>query len=116
MRPLLTAFWAVVAAALITAGLANRELVPVRLLPESIKAAMGFGPTVELPLFLIILGGFGFGLLAGVVWEWIREIPERAEARATARELARLRAEVARLRGEAARGDEVFSLLDAPPR
>jgi hypothetical protein len=69
-------------------------------------------PDVDLPLFLVVVGSGGLGLLLGLLWEWIREIPERAQARATARELDRLRRELAR-RPAAAPGD-VLAVLDAP--
>lgn len=114
MRTLSALFWLLIAAALVTLGLANRDLVRLRVVPESLGEAIGLSPVVDLPLFMVVFLGFGLGILLGLVWEWIREIPERAEARATARELARLRAEVARLGGRTAERDEVAALLDMP--
>lgn len=113
MRVISGAFWLLVAAALVVLGLANRGMVELRLLPEAIEARLGALPDLELPLFLVILGSVGIGLVLGLIWEWIREIPERAEARRTARELERLRAEVARGTGAPARGD-VLAGLDLP--
>lgn len=112
MRWLSALFWLVVGAALVVMGLANRGIVTLRVLPEALGALLGVSPDLDLPLFLVIIGSAGLGLLLGFVWEWIREIPERAQARATARELDRLRRELAR-RPAAAPGD-VLAVLDAP--
>ena len=114
MRLLKTAFWAIVAIALVIMGLANRDLVRLRVLPEALSDAVGLAPDVDLPLFMAVFLGFALGILLGLVWEWIREIPERREARATARELQRLHEEVARLGGRPGERDEVAALLDVP--
>lgn len=114
MRTLSAIFWVLVAAALVTLGLANRDLVRLRVLPEALGEAVGVSPQADLPLFMVIFLGFGAGILLGLVWEWIREIPERAEARAAARELQRLRTEVARLGGRPGERDELAALLDVP--
>jgi hypothetical protein len=117
MRALRVLFWAIVAAALVVVGIANRDPVTLRVLPEALAQAVGRSPDIEVPLFLAIFGGMALGLLVGIVWEWIREIPERAQARAAAAEIARLRAEVARLRDKAGEGDDdVLALLDPPRR
>ena len=113
MRVISGLFWLLVAAVLVVLGLANRGMVELKLLPDAIEARVGALPDLELPLFLVILGSVGLGLVLGLIWEWIREIPERAEARRTARELERLRAEVAREKGTQARTD-VLAGLDLP--
>jgi uncharacterized integral membrane protein len=110
LRVLKTLFWLVVAVVLVTVGLANRELVELRVLPDALAARVGFLPDLELPLFLVILGAVGIGLLIGFIWEWIREIPERAAARTTARELENLRTELRRHRETSAGGDLVARL------
>lgn len=117
MKTLSLIFWALVALALVTLGLANRDIVRLSALPDPVSQAVGWGGAIELPLFLVILLGVGAGLLLGVIWEWIREMPERAQAKATARELAALRAEVAKLKGEQAReqhGSDLIALVDQP--
>ena len=118
MRTLTGIFWALVAVGLIVLGLANRGIVRLRVLPEALGELAGVSPDLDLPLFLVILGGVALGLLVGFVWEWIREIPERAQARASAREVERLRAEIGRLRGTAPVGTggrpDVLALIAAP--
>ena len=114
MRFLKTAFWGLVALALVTVGLANRGIVTLRVLPEALGAWLGVSPAVDLPLFLVILLGVALGLLIGFVWEWIREIPERAHARWAERELQRLRAEVAWQRAEALPKDDVLAAISVP--
>lgn len=114
-RNLSLIFWALVAVVLVTVGLANREIVTLSAVPEGLGGLIGVRPAIALPLFMVVLIGFGAGMLLGLVWEWIREIPERADHRATARELERLRAEIARLQGRPGDGrDEVAVLLDGP--
>lgn len=113
MRVLKTLFWLVVGAALVLLGLANRQLVELKLLPEALEARLGGLPDLEMPLFLVILGGVALGLLVGFIWEWIREIPERAQARTLARELENLRGELARRKAESA-GSDVLARLDLP--
>jgi putative membrane protein len=115
MRLLRIAFWALVAAALVTLGLANRGIVRLRVLPEALGREVGVAPDIDLPLFLVILIGFALGMLVGFVWEWIREIPERAAARDAAREMERLRLEIERLKGRQAAADPAQATLAALP-
>jgi len=113
VRFLKTVFWLIVALVLVTVGLANRGIVTLRVLPEALSGWLGVSPDVDLPLFLVILAGVALGLGIGFIWEWIREIPERAAARNSAREIARLQAEIRRQKAEASKGD-VLAGLDLP--
>lgn len=104
---------AVFALALISIALANRAVVPLKLLPTEVSGWFALNPQIEMPLFLVILGSILAGLLVGFVWEWIREYGQRAEAARQAREMRRLEREVARLKAEKHEGqDEVVALLD----
>lgn len=104
---------AVFAVALIAVALANRAMVPLKILPTEVSGWFALNPQIELPLFVVILGSILAGLLIGFVWEWIREYGQRAEAAKQAREMRRLEREVARLKGEKHQGkDEVLALLD----
>lgn len=114
MKTIRYVFWAIVGLCLILVGLANRGLVTVRAMPNSVADLLGISPDISLPLFVVIFLGVGAGLLIGFVWEWLREHRQRAQARIKSRELETLRREVEQLRGEAAKakGDDVLALLD----
>jgi len=104
---------AIFALALISIALANRMMVPLQILPTEVSGWFAVNPSIQMPLFLVILGSIVAGLLVGFVWEWIREHGQRAEAAKQAREMRRLEREVARLKGEKHKGkDEVLALLD----
>lgn len=104
---------AVFAIALISVALANRQLVTLQVLPQDLPFDFATRPSIELPLFLVILGSIIVGLLIGFVWEWIREYGIRQDAAKQAREKRRLEREVAKLKDEKHEGkDEVLALLD----
>jgi len=104
---------AIFALALISIALANRAIVPLRVLPDEVSGWFALNPQIQMPLFLVILGSIVAGLLVGFVWEWIREYGQRAEAARQAREMRRLEREIARLKSEKHKGkDDVFALLD----
>ncbi len=104
---------AIFAVALISVALANRMMVPLQILPNEVSGWFAVNPSIQMPLFLVILGSIVAGLLVGFVWEWTREHGQRAEAARQAREMRALRAEVKRLKGEKHQGkDEVLALLD----
>ncbi|MDP3193756.1 LapA family protein [Tabrizicola sp.] len=101
---------------LLTVALANRAVVPVRLLPEDLAALTRLTWAMELPLFLIIFGGIIAGVLIGFVWEWFREHGHRATASQKSREVARLERELAVLKDATSvpPKDEVLALLEKP--
>ncbi|WP_108385076.1 LapA family protein [Yoonia sediminilitoris] len=115
MKTIRYAFWAIVGLILILIGLANRDFVTLRAMPEPVSDLLGVSPDISLPMFVVILLGVGAGLLIGFFWEWIREHRIRADARRKAREVETLRREVEQLRGAAARAqsdDDVLALLE----
>lgn len=115
MKTIRYTFWAIVGLCLILIGLANRDIVTVRAMPEALGELLGLSPDIQLPLFVVIFIGVGAGLMIGFLWEWVREHRMRAEARGKAREVAGLRREVAQLRGAAAGAksdDDVLALLE----
>jgi len=113
MRYIRYACIALFAVALISVALANRDIVTLQVLPQEISDWFAVNPSVQLPLFIVILGSIIVGLLVGFVWEWIREHGQRAELARQARERRRLEREVIRLKGEKHQGkDEVLALLD----
>ena len=113
MRYIRYASIAIFAVALILIALANRNMVQVKVLPDELSGLAALNPSYELPLFVVIFGGILLGLIVGLIWEWIREHGERAEAARKARELSALRAELRRLKGEKHKDkDEVLAILD----
>ena len=113
MRYIRYASIAVFALALILIALGNRNMVKVKVLPDELSGLAALNPSYELPLFVVIFGGILLGLIIGLIWEWIREHGERAEAARKARELSALRAEGRRLKGEKRKDkDEVLAILD----
>ena len=106
-------FLIVVALALVVLAFANRDPVTVTLLPQELAIWSGVEQAIDLPLFVVILGGVVTGVLWGFVWEWLREHTIRAENSRNAREVRRLEREIKRLKTEKHEGkDEVLALLD----
>jgi len=98
---------------LISASLANRDVVTVKLIPEALADLIGFNFSLGLPLFVVMLGGIAAGLVIGFIWEWLREYKQRRTASNSARSVRQLEREVARLKGEKHQGkDEVLAILD----
>jgi len=101
-------------AALLVVALANRALVPVRLLPDDMAALTGLTWAMDLPLFLVIFGSIIAGVMIGFVWEWFREHGHRAAASQKSRDVARLERELAVLKDSTSvpPKDEVLALLE----
>jgi putative membrane protein len=107
------AFWGAVAVILITVGVANLNPVTLRLMPAELGGLFGLNRSMDLPLFVVILGSVGVGLMIGFVWEWLREHRHRADASRKGRKVAHLEREVERLKGQRDQGkDPVLALLD----
>ncbi|WP_293451530.1 lipopolysaccharide assembly protein LapA domain-containing protein [Planktotalea sp.] len=113
MRYIKYVLLAVIAVVLISVSLANREMVNLELLPTEMAGLMGYNYSIDMPLFVVIFGGVGVGLLIGFLWEWIREYKQRAEAAAQLREMNAMRREIKNLKAEKHEGkDDVLALLD----
>ncbi|SIS75083.1 LapA family protein [Phaeovulum vinaykumarii] len=101
------------AAVLVVLALANRPLVTLHALPQEAEEFLGFTYAVDLPLFVVIFGAMGAGLVIGLVWEWLRESRYRSAARGNARKAAKLDREVQKLRGASPETkDEVLALIE----
>jgi len=106
-------FWVIVAICLIIVGMANRGIVTLRAMPETLAGPLGISPDIQMPLFMVIFIGVGVGLLIGFLWEWVREHRVRADARAKGREVDALKREVDTLKEQKHEGkDEIVALLD----
>lgn len=115
MRLLRLSFIILLALCLVAVALANRGIVTLSAFPANFGQYLGGTWTINLPLFLVIFVAFALGMLAGLVWEWMREAGIRRDARAHADKAARLENEVGHLRqGHAAPRDEVLAILERP--
>lgn len=115
MRLIRLLFLVFLAIVLIAIALANRDVVTLSAFPANFGAYLGGRWAVDLPLFLVIFLAFACGMLAGLVWEYLREAHIRREARQRSAEVARLESEVGHLRDRhAAPRDEVLAILDQP--
>ena len=113
MRTIRIFFVVILAIVLILVSAANRAPVTVGLLPETIAAFTGRAWTLTMPAFVALFLAMVFGVLVGLVWEWLREAHLRAESKTRAHDLARLQREVGDLRRtHAAPKDEVLAILD----
>ncbi len=108
-------FLAVLALGLVTVAMANRAVVQVKVLPDDLAAFVGLQWQMDLPLFIVIFGGIGAGLLIGFVWEWVREMKHRSTASRKSREVARLERELAVMKDSTSiPKDDVLAILDKP--
>ena len=105
-------FLGLLALVLMVLALANRAPVTLRLLPEDLGLALGFGQGLTVPLFVVIFAAIALGLLIGFVWEWLREHKHRVEARQQRAEKEKLEKQLARTK--TTEGDDVLALLDQP--
>lgn len=115
MRLIRLLFVVLLALCLVAVALANRDIVTLSAFPANFGQYLGGTWTISLPLFLVIFVAFAIGMLAGLVWEWLREAGIRRDARAHADKAARLEHEVGNLRQRhAAPRDEVLAILERP--
>ena len=113
MRYIRYAVLLVIALALIIVSFANRGIVELRLLPADLLPPGATNWTLQIPLFLVILGAVVVGLVLGFIWEWLREHKHRSAAARNSRESAKLKRQMARMKeGEVQSTDEVVALLD----
>lgn len=115
MRFLRLLFIVLLAIVLVAVALANRETVTLSAFPANLGQYLGGKWSVDLPLFLVIFLAVAFGMLVGLIWEYLREAHVRREARNRSAEVARLEREVGGLRERHANPrDEVLAILDTP--
>ena len=113
MRYIRYAFWGALAVVLIAIALANRDLVPLHLLPADLAALLEFQWSVSVPVFLVFFAGIVAGLLIGFVWEWLREHKHRAAASENRAEVRKLSRELRKTQAERDKDkDEVLAILD----
>lgn len=115
MRFIRLLFIAVLAIFLIMVALANREIVTVSAFPANFGQYLGGTWSVRMPMFLVVFLAMVFGMVAGLIWEWLREAHLRRESRQRAAEVARLEREVGQLRQRTdTPKDDVVALVNTP--
>lgn len=112
MRLIKIVILAAIGIALVVVALANRDMVTLRLLPAEFADLFGLNASVNLPLFLVILGGVVVGLIIGFIWEWLREHKHRAVARHRQKEVVHLERRLQARRNKAEGEDDVLALLE----
>ena len=115
MKYLRYSLLALIAICLVTFALANREVAPVHLLPDSLAALFGLVVSVAVPVWVILFAGLLAGLVLGFVLEWVRGLNHRAAARSSKRDLARLEREMAVMKDSSSvPQDDILALIDKP--
>lgn len=110
MRVLKYLILAVIMVVLVVVALANRAPVTLNLLPTDMARVMPL--SVQVPLFVVGLGGVVVGMLIGYLFEWRREHKHRRRASEKTKEAKRLNAEMDRLRKTTGKHeDDVLTLL-----
>lgn len=113
MRYIRYAFLAILGIVLICLALANMAPVTLTSLPDGLPDPLGLRVSVQLPLFVVILGSIVAGLMIGFIWEWMREYKHRSVASRKTREVQKLEREMTKLKGKKHEGkDEVLALLE----
>lgn len=113
MRYLRYAFLISLALVLVIVAVANRTTTQLSLLPADLSQWLGVNWSIDLPVFVIFLGGTVFGVLIGFIWEWLREYKHRAEVTRKSRELRKLEDELRDLKGEKYKDqDDVLAMLE----
>lgn len=115
MKYIKIGFWALVAICLVIVAMGNATPVQLHAMPGWLADLVGVSPDITLPLYAVIFAGMAFGLMIGLIWEWLREHKHRVAMRQRAREVNRLEIEMNRMHREKHDGkDEVLALLDQP--
>ena len=113
MRYIRYAFLGTLGIILISVSLANRGMVTLKLLPSALAELFGYDPGINLPLFVVVLGGIAVGLIVGFIWEWMREFKQRRQASQSTAQVRKLEREVTKLKDQKHQGkDEVLAILD----
>lgn len=80
-------------------AMANRGSVRIGLDPFAPQD--GSGPSIEAPVFLVVLAAMALGVLAGGLSSWLGHLPVRRAARLARAEAKKTRIEIEKLREQA---------------
>lgn len=111
MRYVRYALLAIIMIVVILLAVANRDMTTLRLMPEGLAEI--HQESINLPLFVVLLGTLLLGVVLGYVLEWGREMRQRREASERRRRIAQLEQELALIKHKTGEGkDDVLALLD----
>lgn len=80
-------------------SMANRAYVKIGLDPFAPSDAVA--PTIEAPMFMVVLAAMALGVLAGGISSWLGHLPVRRAAKIARAEAKKTRLEVEKLRQQA---------------
>ena len=105
---------AIIMVALILIGVANRDPITVKMVPDGLADLVPFATTTPpLPLFAIVAAAIVVGLLIGYIIEYLREAKHRRRAEAKSREASQLKSKVRDLQKKTGETeDDVLALLN----
>lgn len=103
--------------AVVLVAIANSSMIQLKMLPDQLSAEFtkftAFEPTIELPLFVIIIGAILVGLLLGYLIEYLREGKHRSAKRTVEREKMIVERELEALKKKTrTEEDEILELLE----
>lgn len=117
LRLLRYLFLVLIAIALMVFASANRGLVTLHALPDSLAHLFQIDGQLDVPAFLLVFLGIVIGLLVGYTLEWLRGHRHRRVASTQTRMVTRLERELAAMKDQTALPDDpVLALLDKPGR
>ena len=115
MRFLRATIFIAIALVLVVLGLANRQLVTLKLLPFETDLLFGRDFIIQMPLFVVILIGVLLGLLIGLLWEYLREGKYRRAMTKNARALQSAQQELQQVKKPThSDKDDILALLEEP--
>ena len=113
MRFIKQVLLAIILIGLVLVGVANRESVVLKLVPEPLMPLLPFEGTISLPLYAVILAAISVGLVLGYLFEYPRERKIRKTVGQKSRQVSRLESEVAALKKKSGHeDDEILALLN----
>jgi len=111
------AIYAAIALVLVTVSLANRGAVTLNTIPDGLLDAFpllgGLAFSIQMPLYVVVLGSLILGFFLGELFEWLREHKYRSDAAAKQAEVRKLERQLKKTQNERDKDkDEVLAILD----
>ena len=112
MRVIKIVFIAIIMVIIMTLALANRQAVEVSLVPDQLAPFVPFASSMTLPLFVVGLLSVLFGLVIGIIMEYLREMSIRREVTRKGVQVEELKRQNSRLKEKTQEGEnEILALV-----